>query len=286
MCLFPSRYTVCYVVMDTKSRSLALPEAGAPPSSTTFVSSKGSIVIVGANGSGKTRLGSWIELESGQQEKVHRISAQKSLVMPEFASPTSIDKAQNELLWGYATPEHYSYAKFVPRWGQKPNTFLLNDYDKLVNLLFSDESESNARYKREVREAPARRVEPPETKLDVIKRVWEEMLPHRALIIGGGKIETAISGRPEARYNASEMSDGERVIFYLIGQALSTPADGIIIIDEPELHLHRSIQATLWDKIEAERPDCLFVYLTHDLDFAASRVTATKVCLRDFDGKT
>src|SRR5688500_17911129 len=38
-----------------------------------------------------------------------------------------------------------------------------------------------------------------------------------------------------------------------------------------ELHLHRALQAPLWDEIEAERADCLFVYLTHDLDFAASR---------------
>ena len=80
------------------------------------------------------------------------------------------------------------------------------------------------------------------------------------------------------------MSDGERVIFYLIGQALSTPEEGIVVVDEPELHLHRSIQARLWDAIEAERPDCLFVYLTHDLDFAASRIAATKVWLESYDG--
>jgi len=56
------------------------------------------------------------------------------------------------------------------------------------------------------------------------------------------------------------------------------------VVDEPELHLHRSIQARLWDAIEAERSDCLFVYLTHGLDFAASRVTATKVWLESYDG--
>lgn len=43
-------------------------------------------------------------------------------------------------------------------------------------------------------------------------------------------------------YNSSEMSDGERVIFYLIGQCLAVPENGIIVIDEPELHLHKSVQ--------------------------------------------
>jgi hypothetical protein len=53
-------------------------------------------------------------------------------------------------------------------------------------------------------------------------------------------------------------------------------------VDEPELHLHRAIQARLWDAVEAARPDCTFVYITHDLGFAASRKDATKVWLREY----
>lgn len=41
----------------------------------------------------------------------------------------------------------------------------------------------------------------------------------------------------------------------------------------------------MWDAIESERSDCLFVYLTHDLDFAASRVAATKVWIESYDGE-
>ncbi len=141
----------------------------------------------------------------------------------------------------------------------------------------------------EVRRDSERRIEPPETKLAATKRVWEGVLPHRKLEIGGGKVETRVvfegSESNGSLYNASEMSDGERVIFYLVGQALSAPEDGVIVIDEPELHLHRSIQARLWDAIESERSDCLFVYLTHDLDFAASRVAATKVWIESYDGE-
>ena len=39
----------------------------------------------------------------------------------------------------------------------------------------------------------------------------------------------------------------------------------------------------LWDKIEAARPDCTFVYITHDLDFAATR-TAAKIRAKEYDG--
>lgn len=55
-----------------------------------------------------------------------------------------------------------------------------------------------------------------------------------------------------------------------------------MVIDEPELHLHQAIQASLWDQIEATRRDCVFVYITHDLAFAASRVTA-KIWVRSYD---
>lgn len=67
------------------------------------------------------------------------------------------------------------------------------------------------------------------------------------------------------------MSDGERAIFYLLGQALTIQENSLLIIDEPELHIHRSVISSLWDEIEAARPDCAFVFITHDLDFASSK---------------
>ena len=42
-------------------------------------------------------------------------------------------------------------------------------------------------------------------------------------------------------------------------------------------------EARLWDAIEQARPDCTFVYITHDLGFAASRRGATKIWLREYD---
>jgi hypothetical protein len=221
-------------------------------------------------------------MESGQKDNVHRISAQKSLTMPVVSLSTSVDAARADLLYGYR--EGNFNHKIGNRWGGYPNTFLLNDFEKLLAYLFSDENDTNTKY-RQLAKQSRERIEPPETKLDVIQRIWEQVLPHRKLLIGGGKIETKLTDDAAVPYNAAEMSDGERVIFYLIGQALSAPTAGIIIIDEPELHLHKSIQSTLWDKIESERQDCLFVYLTHDVDFAASRVNATKICLKSFNGQ-
>ncbi|NNU59092.1 DUF4435 domain-containing protein [Ochrobactrum soli] len=75
------------------------------------------------------------------------------------------------------------------------------------------------------------------------------------------------------------MSDGERIMLYLLGSILLAPDNSVIIIDEPELHLHKAILARFWDTLEAERSDCAFVYITHDLDFVAARPTATKLAV-------
>ncbi|WP_257180234.1 MULTISPECIES: AAA family ATPase [Bradyrhizobium] len=110
--------------------------------------------------------------------------------------------------------------------------------------------------------------------------IWDRLLPHRKLRVSGDDIVVvAASG---AQYSAAEMSDGERATFYLIGQALMAPPDSLIIFDEPELHIHRSIMSRLWDELEAARSDCAIVLISHDLEFVASR-DGRKYILRDYE---
>lgn len=259
------------------TRSVTLPRRGT--AGQTITTSR-NLLFVGANGSGKTRLGAWLEMDSPDKARVFRISAQKSLTMPDSTTPVSIELAERNLLFGnptdVANKHHY-------RWQQKPATAFLNDYEKLMVFLFSDETEENAKYKVAQRGSTTR-VEPPLTRLDKVKQAWEQILPHRELVVGGLRIQTRVRGDVNKVYNSSEMSDGERVIFYLIGQCLAAPKDNIIVIDEPELHLHKSVQAPLWAEIERLRPDCLFVYLTHDVDFAVAQEGAQRVWLKSFDG--
>ena len=68
--------------------------------------------------------------------------------------------------------------------------------------------------------------------------IWARVLPKRQLVITGDDISVAAEGIEP--YSASQMSDGERAIFYLIGQTLIAPEDTLIIVDEPELHVHPS----------------------------------------------
>jgi len=264
--------------ITSSKRSITLPRRGA---ANEEITTSGNLLFVGANGSGKTRLGTWLELSSPDHNRVFRISAQKSLAMPDTTTPMAIDLAERNLIFG--SPDGGS--KHYYRWQNKPATGFLNDYEKLMVFLFSDETEANAKYKVVQRQSNVK-VEPPLTRLDKVKQAWERVLPHRELVIGGLRIQTQVRGDASKIYNSSEMSDGERVIFYLIGQCLSAPKDAIVVIDEPELHLHKSVQAPLWAEVERMRPDCLFVYLTHDVDFAVAQEGAQRVWLKSFDGES
>jgi hypothetical protein len=221
--------------------------------------------------------------------------------MPDEVIPRTVEMAELALAYGlssaHATPEALrnitqnrqndrNYRR-NNRWGGDPIVGMLSDFDPLLSVLFSEHTDAAIQLLKAFRENPVGSTipQPPETRLDRVKQVWERALPHRELVLRGSTIEARPAGGG-VTYKASAMSDGERVAFYLIAHALVAPIGSIIVVDEPEVHLHRAIQAQLWNEIEQERGDCLFVYITHDLEFAASRAGAVKIWLSGYDNGT
>ena len=93
----------------------------------------------------------WID-ENNPEYPVHRISAQKSLNMPQKVSPTEMNTAEEELLYGTTFKDKdwlRNYGKKMNRWGDSPETFLLNDYDKLMQYLMTEEYEKAIEYRTE-----------------------------------------------------------------------------------------------------------------------------------------
>jgi len=241
-------------------------------------------VVVGANGTGKSRLGAWLDEQGGCGRPTHRISAQRVLQMEEFTTPLPRERADRMLLYGTDLFEASAKHKRGSRWHDEPVTRPLNDFQPLLASLFAHEAERNAKY---YSDAQSRSDKPPpvESRIDKIRRIWHALLPHRTISFEDGKVEATMPFRTGTlSYLGRKMSDGERVALYLLGQSLSAPKDGLLIVDEPEIHLHPSIRDSLWNAIEAERPDCILVYITHDLLFAASRTSAKKLWLKSFDG--
>jgi energy-coupling factor transporter ATP-binding protein EcfA2 len=255
-----------------------------PPATDSFeLKDVSSVVIVGANGSGKSRLGAWIDGLIGKEIVVHRISAQRALIINPYISAMSMEQASRRLLIGTDNPQHKYSQKMDLRWEGNPISHLLNDFDVALAWLFAEHARTGIDFRNQCRSIPDRVPPLGESKLETALRIWTSIMPQRELLAEDNKISARVGDSDP--YAGKEMSDGERVALYLISQCLSAPNNSIIVIDEPELHLHQAIQARLWDEIEAARPDCVFVFITHDLAFAASRASARKFWIRSFDGK-
>lgn len=75
-------------------------------------------------------------------------------------------------------------------------------------------------------------------------------------------------------YNVNAMSDGEKVTLYYILHVILASKDSYIIVDEPETFLNPSVANRLWNSLEEIRPDCKFIYLSHNINFIMSRKLA------------
>ena len=239
-----------------------------------------SLFFVGANGSGKSRLA--VTIESNLADKGHRISAHRALSMNTNVPKIKGDLARNALKYGYASEDAKPAHKWLNRWHpNEAGTSLLNDFDALLQTLFAEQSNTTFKSHTSLRKGPQEKAEA--TLLERIQAIWEQIIPSRRLILSGDDVRvTEIDS--EEQYKASALSDGERAVFYLAGQALCADPNSVLIIDEPELHLHRAIMSKLWDAIEAERPDCGYIFITHDLEFAATRV-GQKYVVREYSNK-
>ena len=228
-----------------------------------------SAYFCGANGSGKTRLAVYMEDSLGL--KAHRISAHRAQQLNPEVAKISERSALAGLKIGVANPTipNPKSHRSSHRWRQNPANSLLNDFDFLVQSLYAEQTNTALKSHIRARAQDFGPVHP--TKFEQLCAIWERLLPKRKLLVSGDDIRVRIPGI-DVSFNASDMSDGERAVFYLVGQVLMADKDSMLIIDEPELHIHRSIMARLWDELEAARPDCAFVFITHDLEFSASRV--------------
>ncbi len=222
------------------------------------------ITIIGANGAGKTRFTEW--LINNLQGRAFRMSIISALYESRETDnlPGSIDMLYKE--------------------ASERTNLLRNDnisqVERLMSLLFQEEMLNLISYKVAHAENPNAKLS--STKLDKMIEVWQEVFPGSKVLIEGGKM--LISRDCDTTcYSSVKLSAGERAVMYYVGAALMAMENAVIFIDNPGIFLHQSITKSLWDRIEQLRPDCTFIYTTHDIDFASSRTDNTVVWVREYD---
>lgn len=241
------------------------------------------IVLVGANGSGKTSLVSILKNAMDGRDGVV-IPAHKLLIVPTFDSTPNFDVSSNEYYENQNTVIDYR-----PTFKASQSTDLpYNEVQKygsefkfLLKMLLAERGYRRNNYCDGVIENQDVQRQELISKLDEATSIWNDLIEHREIFCDKNNNLKIRDKRSNEEYDAFKMSDGEKIILFLIGTVLLAKEKSIIIIDEPEMYLHKSIVDKLWNKLENLRLDCLFVYLTHDLDFASNR-QGLKYWIQDF----
>jgi len=210
-----------------------------------------------------------------------------------LAIDPSIEKVNEQtaralLRFGYADPSGYGgpeRARASVRWGNAKPRFILDDAGALLQVLFGEQA--NTAVKAFNAHADGGPIPPGDTTMRKLRAIFRRVLPNRDLQITADDITVlpVTDGVVGEGFSVTQMSDGEKAVLYMIGQTLVADEGSVFIMDEPEIHIHRSILGRLWDELETARPDCAFLLITHDLEFAASRA-GKKYVVQSYDPAT
>lgn len=238
-----------------------------------------SIFIIGANGSGKSRLGVWMETQNAGM--FYRITGQRSLSFNDKINLRTIDVADNILFYGSedAKDRRNKYGYSTDKWA----TEFIQDFDAVLSDLLAKHRIELGDFYNKCYENEKKGLEKPncpETIINKLKSIWRMVFPHRTLEFENEKFIAKFEGK---EYPASMMSDGERAVLYLAALTLCNSFNNLII-DEPELHMHPSLMHSLWNALELENPNTLFIYITHDMDFVMSHFQSLKIWVKSYDG--
>lgn len=235
------------------------------PAQPVLPESSRQILIIGANGAGKTRFTQRM-VGSCNPSLVFGLSPLRALygAFESDAMPQSIDGLYARAL---------ARAPLTVGQGGAPAT----EAERLMGLMLAEEMSALLAYKMEGRTG-----ELPETKIDRVLELWRDIFPDNDVLRHEGSLLfTSVDdggSRPQMK-----LSPGEKLVLYYFGGVLYAPEGAVIPIDSPEMFLHPSTLRRVWDKVESLRPDCTFVYTTHDLDFASTRSSATTIWVRGCD---
>lgn len=227
-------------------------------------------VIIGANGAGKTSLIN--ELRKNSIDEMFVLPAQKLLYfMSNVFGRDSISKEK------YLADLKKAEIKYDTIEIQTHNIedYFSSSFTKMITLLVKDYTNIATRKLRGEKDLHL-------ALWDRVEQVWNLILPEIKFILEPDNrvVEVEKNG---SRYSINGLSDGERCILFYIGNVFLAPENSYIVIDEPETFLNAAVYNELWDLLISERPDCQFIFASHNMDFVQSRTNATYLWCKKFE---
>ena len=231
------------------------------------------LFVVGANGSGKSSL--MQRFFTQHRNNAKRISAHRQTWFTSNTldfTPTSRKQTGVEM----ENDDAKETARWMDRYGSQRSTAAIFDLINADNIrsrkiaakidlgaleaaLLANQEEGTPQIVTEALETKKE-----EAPLKVLNELLKTAnLPIEILIDNDEQIFAKKCGGDP--YSIAELSDGERNAVLIAANVLTADSGAVIIIDEPERHLHRSIVSPLLSTLFQKRGDCVFVISTHDV---------------------
>ncbi len=237
-----------------------------------FIPGRRRIIIIGANGSGKTRFTEQLVADTAPLS--FRLSALNAIYNSSLTDhlPGSIDTLYARALESSPFMRNENKTQLERLTALMMNEEMINLLDHKLALAETDDKTSVAQL--------------PVSKIDIMARGWREAFPNNRILRRSGRL--LFSNRQGADgYSQFRLSDGEKAVLYYMGAVQYAPENGVIFVDSPDMFLHPSVSSAIWERIESMRPDCLWVYTTHDIEFLASKgPTSHVIWVRGYDADT
>jgi ABC-type cobalamin/Fe3+-siderophores transport system ATPase subunit len=234
---------------------LNIPTGDGSP--TNFTLEIGKILyVLGANGTGKSSLVT--RLFSANQQYAKRISAHRQT----WFESNSLDMTpRNRLDVGnsFQSQDGQVQARYR-EWNPSARSSMA-----IFDLIDADTMQERkiAAFVRAGNDASAKKEAQDPSPIQIINELMRlSNLPIEVSLEERQKIVARKNGGQG--YSVAELSDGERNAFLIAAEVLTANAGTLILIDEPERHLHRSIISPLLKLLFARRKDCAFIISTHE----------------------
>jgi ABC-type cobalamin/Fe3+-siderophores transport system ATPase subunit len=230
------------------------------------------IFVLGANGTGKSSL--MHRFASQNRNVVRKISAHRQTWMNTDAlDMTPAKKVQTEQ--NIRNTDQTQEARYRDQYAAQRASMTIYELIDAENVRARS---MQAAYDAGNMEAlaEAAKVEAPIAIINELLR--QSNIPIVISIRANERVMASKDGGPE--YSAAELSDGERNALLIAGNVLTALPGTLLIIDEPERHLHRSIIAPLLSLLFERRSDCGFVVSTHDHDLPLEVPEARTLLIR------
>jgi len=239
----------------TKPFNISFPTPGGRESPSELAAGD-TLFVLGPNGSGKSSLMLYFDAQNPIRSR--RILAHRQTWMRTDAlDMTPENKLQTER--GIRSVDHSQQSRYRDDYAAERASIAIYNLVDAQNIRARKIADCADAGDLEAVERAAQKKAP----INAINELLlQANLPITISIHENARLMASKNGGPE--YSAAWLSDGERNALLVACTVLTAPRETLLIIDEPERHLHRSIISPLLGQLFGLRKDCAFVISTHD----------------------